>query len=83
MNIQQPNEMGECIVCELYMNKAVTMYLKFERGRYCPKKEKSNRTSQIYFSLPLKKKLLEKLSAENSYKIQTRPGIFFFKAGKF
>ena len=25
------------------------MYLKFERGRYCPKKEKSNRTSQIYF----------------------------------
>lgn len=41
MNILQSHGMGECLVCELYMNKAVTMYLKFERGRYCPKKRKA------------------------------------------
>ena len=40
--------MGEYIVCELYMNKAVTMYLKFERGRYCPKKEKQQNQSYLF-----------------------------------
>lgn len=83
MNILQPNEMGECIVCELYMNKAVTMYLKFERGRYCPKKEKSNRTSQIYFSLPFKKSCKRSFQLKIVIKFKLGLDFFFLKVENF
>ena len=61
MNILQSHGMGECLVCELYMNKAVTMYLKFERRRYCPKKRKATEPIRsilaffFFFSLCFKK----------------------------